>query len=70
MPVPWSIRLARTLFLTLAVLLGAAIAAGFKQPVWMGTLGGAAAGAFFVAVDALLAKFTLPRIFLQRLRPA
>jgi len=58
MSVPWSIRLARTLFLTLAVLLGAAIAAGFKQPVWIGTLGGAAAGAFFVTVDALLAKFS------------
>ncbi len=58
MPVPWSIRLARTLFFTLAVLLGAAIAAGFRQPVWVGTLFGAAAGTLFVTVDALLAKFS------------
>lgn len=54
----WSIRLARTLFFTLAVLLGAAIASGFKQPIWIGTFGGAAAGALFVSVDALLAKFS------------
>lgn len=59
MPVPWSIRLARTLFLIVAVLLGAAIAAGFNKPVWTGMFGGAAVGALFVAVDAILAKFTI-----------
>ncbi|MCE9519770.1 MAG: hypothetical protein K8R87_09495 [Verrucomicrobia bacterium] len=58
MSAPWSIRLARTLFFTLAVLLGAAIAGGVKQPLWLGMLCGAAAGAFFVLVDALLAKFS------------
>lgn len=54
----WSIRLARVLFLTLAVLLGAVIAEGFKAPVWQGTLGGLAAGFFFILVDALLAQFS------------
>jgi uncharacterized protein YacL len=58
MPVPWSIRLARALFLTLAVLLGAMIAVGFKQPAWIGTLCGLAAGLFFILVDSLLALFT------------
>lgn len=58
MSASWSIRLARTLFFTVAVLLGAAVAAGFKQPIWVGTTYGAAAGAFFVLVDALLAKFS------------
>jgi uncharacterized protein YacL len=46
------------LFITLAVMLGAAIAGGFKQPLWIGTLAGGAAGGFFVVVDALLAKFS------------
>lgn len=54
----WPIRMARALFLTLAVLVGAAIAVGFKQPVWVGTLAGGLAGLFFVLVDTLLAKFT------------
>ena len=58
MKASWSIRLARALFLTLAVLVGAAIAGGFKQPAWIGTLAGGLAGMFFVLVDALLAKFT------------
>lgn len=58
MPVPWSIKLARVLFLTTAVLLGAAIAAGFKGPVWIGTLAGLLAGGFFVLVDSLLAQFS------------
>lgn len=58
MPVPWSIKLARVLFLMMAVLLGAAIAAGFKAEVWLGTLIGLIAGGFFVLVDALLAQFT------------
>lgn len=58
MPVPWSIKLARVLFMTVAVLLGAAIAAGFKAEVWLGTLIGLLAGGFFVLVDALLAQFT------------
>ena len=58
MQVPWSIRLARAIFVTLAVLLGAAIAAGFKQPVWVGTLGGLAGGMFFILVDSLLGRFT------------
>ena len=50
--------MARALFLTLAVSVGAAIAVGFKQQVWVGTLAGGLAGLFFVLVDALLAKFT------------
>jgi uncharacterized protein YacL len=58
MQTPWSIRLVRMLFVTLAVLLGAAIADGFQQPLWIGTLLGFVAGFFFVIVDALLAKFT------------
>ncbi len=58
MQTPWSIRLVRMLFITLAVLLGAAIAEGFHQPIWVGTLAGGVAGVFFVVVDALLAKFT------------
>lgn len=58
MPVPWSIKLARVLFMTVAVLLGAAISAGFKTEVWLGTLIGLLAGGFFVLVDALLAQFT------------
>jgi len=58
MPVPWSIRLARALFLTLAVLLGAMIAVGFKHPVWQGTLCGLGAGLFFILVDSLLALFS------------
>ena len=58
MPVPWSIKLARVLFLMMAVLLGSAIAAGFKAEVWHGTLIGLIAGGFFVLVDALLAQFT------------
>ena len=58
MSAPWSIRLARTLFLLFAVLLGAMIAEGFKHPVWMGTLCGLAAGLFFVLVDSLLAQFS------------
>ena len=58
MPVPWSIRLARAVFLTLAVALGAAIAAGFKQPVWHGTAWGFFIGGVFVAVDSMLAQFT------------
>lgn len=58
MSTPWSIKLARALFLTVAVLLGAAIAAGFKAEVWIGTLIGLLAGGFFVLVDALLAQFT------------
>ena len=58
MQTTWSIRLVRMLFVTLAVLLGAAIAQGYKQPLWIGTLLGGLAGFFFVVVDALLAKFT------------
>ena len=58
MPVPWSIKLARVLFLTLAVLLGGAIAAGFKGEVWLGMLIGLLAGGFFVLVDSLLAQFS------------
>ncbi len=58
MPVPWSIKLARMLFMTVAVLLGAAIAAGFKAEIWVGTVIGLLAGGFFVLVDALLAQFT------------
>lgn len=58
MPVPWSIKLARALFLTLAVVIGAAIAAGFKADVWIGTLVGLMVGGFFVLVDTLLARFT------------
>ncbi|MFZ4765377.1 MAG: PIN/TRAM domain-containing protein [Roseimicrobium sp.] len=58
MPTSWSIKLARALFLTLAVLLGAAIAAGFKAELWAGTLLGLLAGGFFVLVDTLLAKFS------------
>jgi uncharacterized protein YacL len=58
MPVPWSIKLARVLFVTVAVLLGGAIASGFKAEVWLGTLIGLLAGGFFVLVDALLAKFS------------
>lgn len=58
MSVPWSIRLARAIFLTLAVALGAAIAAGYKEPIWVGTLGGLVIGGLFVMVDALLAKFS------------
>lgn len=58
MQTPWSIRLVRMLFVTLAVLLGAAIAEGFRQPIWLGTILGGLAGAFFVTVDALLAKFS------------
>ncbi len=46
------------LFLTLAVLLGAVIAEGFKLPVWQGTLVGLGAGFFFILIDALLAQFT------------
>lgn len=59
MSTPWSIKLARALFLTVAVLLGAAIAAGFKADMWIGTLLGLLAGGFFVLVDTLLAKFSL-----------
>ena len=58
MQVPWPIRLARALFIMVAVLIGATIAAGFSQPVWIGTLAGGAAGIFFVVVDSLLAQFT------------
>jgi uncharacterized protein YacL len=58
MPVPLSIRLARALFLTLAVLLGAAIAAGYKHPIWVGTVCGLMIGGAFVMVDSLLARFT------------
>ncbi|HSJ03662.1 MAG: PIN/TRAM domain-containing protein [Verrucomicrobium sp.] len=58
MPVPWSIRLARTLFMTVAVLIGAAIAVGALQPAWVGVLGGLLAGGFFVLVDSLLAQFS------------
>lgn len=58
MKASWSIRMARALFLTLAVLVGAAIAVGFKHQIWVGTLAGGLAGMFFVLVDALLAQFT------------
>lgn len=58
MPVPWSIKLARVLFLMVAVLFGAAIAAGFKAEVWLGTVIGLLGGGFFVLVDSLLARFT------------
>jgi len=58
MPVPWSIRLARVLFMTLAVLIGAAIAAGYRQPIWIGTLGGIVVGGFFILVDSMLGRFT------------
>lgn len=58
MSTPWSIKLARALFLTVAVLLGAAIAAGFKADVWVGTLLGLLAGGLFVLVDTLLANFS------------
>lgn len=58
MPVPWSIRLARALFLTLSVLLGAVISVGFGGEAWLGTLGGLATGLFFILVDALLAQFS------------
>jgi len=58
MPVPWSIRLARAIFLTLSVLLGAVIAVGFGIPSWIGTLGGLAVGLFFTLVDGLLAQFS------------
>lgn len=58
MQVPWSIKLARALFLTLAVVLGGAIAAGFHAEIWIGTLIGLAAGGFFVLVDSLLARFS------------
>jgi uncharacterized protein YacL len=56
--VPWSIKLARALFLTLAVVLGGAIAVGFHAEVWIGTLIGLVVGGFFVLVDSLLAQFT------------
>ncbi|RBP42504.1 uncharacterized protein YacL [Roseimicrobium gellanilyticum] len=58
MQVPWSIKLARALFLTLAVVLGGAIAAGFHAEIWVGTLIGLVVGGFFVLVDSLLAQFT------------
>lgn len=58
MPVPWSIRLVRTLFLTVAVLIGATIALGFQQPAWLGIVCGLIAGGFFVLVDSLLAQFS------------
>jgi uncharacterized protein YacL len=58
MPVPWSIRLARTLFLTVAVLIGAAIAMGALIPAWVGMCAGLVAGGFFVLVDSLLAQFS------------
>lgn len=58
MSTPWSIRLARALFLLIAVLLGAVIAEGFKVDVWYGTMLGLGAGLFFILVDALLAQFT------------
>lgn len=58
MPVPWSIRLVRVLFLTLCVLLGAMISVGFGGEAWVGTLGGLATGLFFILVDALLAQFS------------
>ena len=57
MQVPWSIKLARVLFLTLAVVLGGAIAAGFHAEIWIGTLIGLLVGGFFVLVDSLLAQF-------------
>jgi uncharacterized protein YacL len=59
MPVSFSIKLVRALFLTVAVLLGGAIAAGFMAEVWIGMLIGLMAGGFFVVVDALLAQFTI-----------
>src|SRR5690606_29854866 len=58
MPVPWSIRLVRALFLTICVLLGAMISVGFGGEAWVGTLGGLAMGLFFILVDALLAQFS------------
>ena len=58
MSTSWSIKLARALFLMVAVLLGAAIAAGFKADVWIGTLLGLLAGGFFVLVDTLLGNFS------------
>src|SRR5688572_28444613 len=59
MPVPWSIKLARVLFVTVAVLIGEAIAAGFGSEVWLGTLIGLLGWGFFVLVHALLAQFTI-----------
>jgi uncharacterized protein YacL len=58
MQVPWSIRLTRALFVTLAVLLGAIVAAGFKQQPWAGMLAGCVIGFFFILVDSLLGRFT------------
>ena len=58
MPVPWSIRLARAVFLVLAVSLGVAIAAGYKHRLVYGAGGGLAIGGFFVLVDSMLAKFS------------
>jgi uncharacterized protein YacL len=58
MPVPWSIRLVRTLFLTVAVLIGAVIALSFQVPAWVGITVGLAAGGFFVLVDSLLTQFS------------
>ncbi|CAN5831337.1 PIN/TRAM domain-containing protein [soil metagenome] len=57
----WSIRLARTIFLILAVLLGAAIPMGFKWSIWivgLGALSGLIAGIAFILIDDVLARFS------------
>lgn len=55
----WSIRLVRALFFALFVFTGIAITLGFQLPTWIGALTGAAVMGLLLALDFILARFTL-----------
>lgn len=55
----WSIRLVRALFFALFVFTGIAISLGFQLPSWIGAVTGAAVMGLLLALDTILARFTL-----------
>ena len=59
MPIPWSIRLARILFIAFALILGLIIAAGYKAPFWAGLLGGGLLGGSFVLVEIMIGRLSM-----------
>jgi uncharacterized protein YacL len=55
----WAIRLVRALFFALFVFTGLTVSLGLQQPAWVGAVSGAVAMGVLMALDMVLARFTL-----------
>lgn len=59
MKTSWSIRLVRALFFAFSVFIGMAISLGLQQEAWIGAIGGAVFMGVLVALDVVLAHFSM-----------